>query len=80
MRTYRKIRISTKAQIRDFVNAASKCDFDVDVASEDRGHYIVDAKSVLGVLGLNFHAPLIVSYSGRNAAFEQFLQKTAVVA
>lgn len=60
------------SMVRDFVNAASKCDFDIDVASNYR--YYVDAKSILGVFGLDLSKPLTVSYSGYNPDFEAFLR------
>lgn len=38
------------AEVKDFVAAASKCEFDVDIAYN---RYIVDAKSIVGVLVLD---------------------------
>lgn len=55
--------------------AASKCEFDVDIAYN---RYIVDAKSIVGVLGLDFNQVLTVSYSGYDANFEQFMNRFAV--
>ena len=54
--------------MKDFVNAASKCDFDIDIAYN---RYAVDAKSIVGVFGLDFSQILTVSYSGHDADFEQ---------
>jgi phosphotransferase system HPr-like phosphotransfer protein len=59
----------------DFVAAASKCGFDVDISYN---RFIVDAKSIIGVLGLNFNQILTVSYDGYDAAFEEYLQKVAL--
>ena len=42
----RKIKM-TPAEVADFVNEASKCDFDIDISYN---HYVVDAKSILGVM------------------------------
>ena len=61
-------------QVKDFVSAATKCDFDVDVAYN---HLSVDAKSILGVFGLDFAHPLTVSYIGYNKDFENYLQAHA---
>ena len=36
--------------VKDFVNAANKYDFDVDLTS---GRYIVDAKSIMGIFSLD---------------------------
>ena len=61
----------TPAEVKDFVIAATRCDFDVDISYN---RIIVDAKSILGVLGLNFASPLKVSYSGFNQEFENYLE------
>jgi Phosphotransferase system, HPr-related proteins len=62
-------------EVKDFVNAASKCDFDIDIAYN---RYAVDAKSIVGVFGLDFSQILTVSYSGYDANFEQFMSRLAV--
>ena len=56
-------------QVQDFVNAATKCDFD---------RYVVDAKSILGVFGLDLSQILTVEYRGYNSDFENYLQKLAI--
>ncbi|WP_051656518.1 HPr family phosphocarrier protein [Butyrivibrio sp. AE3004] len=61
-------------QVKDFVSAASKCDFDVDISYN---HLTVDAKSLLGVFGMNFKFPLKVSYRGFNQEFENYLAEHA---
>lgn len=70
----RKIRL-TQDEAQNFVNAASKCDFDIDIAYN---RYIVDAKSFLGVYGLDFTQVLTVRYGGYNAEFEQVLKSCAI--
>ena len=70
----RKIKM-TPAEVQNFVNEASKCDFDIDISYN---HYIVDAKSIIGVLGLNFNQILTVAYNGYDADFERHLRKWAV--
>lgn len=40
-----KIRLNATADVREFVRAAEKCDFDVDIQYDST---IVDAKSILG--------------------------------
>ena len=64
----------TPDEVQHFVNVASKCDFDIDISYN---RYIVDAKSFLGVYGLDFHRPLKVSYNGYNSDFEELLQRLA---
>ena len=62
-------------EVKDFVSAATKCIFDVDISYNS---YIVDAKSIVGVLGLNFKQVLTVAYNGYDAEFEKYLKKFAV--
>ena len=64
----------TPNEVQQFVNAASKCDFDIDISYN---RYIVDAKSFLGVYGLDLHRPLKVSYNGYNSEFEELLKRYA---
>ncbi len=61
--------------VQHFVDVASKCDFDIDISYN---RYIVDAKSFLGVYGLNFDHPLKVSYDGYNEDLEEMLKQLAV--
>ena len=63
------------AQVKDFVDAATKCDFDVDIYYN---RYVVDAKSILGVFGLDLTQPLTVEYRGYNKNFETLLNAMAV--
>lgn len=62
-------------EVRDFVSAATKCIYDVDISYNS---FIVDAKSIIGVLGLNFNQVLTVAYNGYDAEFEQYLKQFAV--
>ncbi|MGI6668914.1 MAG: HPr family phosphocarrier protein [Acetivibrionales bacterium] len=51
------ITLKTINDIKDFVNIANKYDFDVDLVSE---RYVVDAKSIMGVISLDFNKPIRV--------------------
>lgn len=62
-------------EVKDFVAAATKCEYDIDISYNS---FIVDAKSIIGVLGLNFNQVLTVSYNGYDEAFEKYLKKFAV--
>lgn len=62
----------TQDEVQEFVNAASKCDFEIDICYN---RYVVDAKSFLGVYGLDFTKPLRVSYDGYNVRFEELLKR-----
>lgn len=74
MNMQRNIRLRMD-EVRDFVEAASKCDFDIDIFYNS---YIVDAKSILGVYGLDLTKTLTVRYNGYDPTFEKFLQNLAV--
>ena len=49
------IRLSTIADVRDFVNAITSYDGDVDLAS---GRYVVDGKSIMGIFSLDLLSPI----------------------
>ena len=63
------------ADVKEFVEVASKCEFDIDIAYN---RYTVDAKSILGVLGMDLSQMLTVTYEGYNEAFECFLASCAL--
>ena len=62
---------------REFVSAASECDFDIDVYFN---RIALDAKSLLGILSLDLRSILRVRYSGDNEGFNNVLNKYAVQA
>ena len=68
------------AMAHEFVKIASRCSFEIDVANRRRSSYAVDAKSLVGVMGLDFAEPISVSYRGLNEELEAFLAKYAVEA
>ena len=70
----RKIKLSVD-EVENFVKAACNCAFDIDISYN---RYVVDAKSFLGVYGLDFGVPLTVSYEGYNAQLEELLEKFAI--
>lgn len=61
--------------VRDFVKAATECDFDVDV---NYNRVLVDAKSILGVMSMDLNNVLTVKFYGEDSGFEDFLRKYAV--
>lgn len=61
--------------VQHFVDVTSRCNFDIDISYN---RYVVDAKSFLGVYGLDFRVPLTVSYEGYNAQLEELLEKYAI--
>lgn len=70
-----QIKLGATEDVRDFVNAAGKCDFDIDVFYN---RMIIDAKSILGVLSLDLTRVLTVQFGGQNNEFETVLRKYAV--
>lgn len=70
----RTIRL-TPDNVQHFVDVTSKCDFDIDISYN---RYVVDAKSFLGVYGLNFNHLLKVSYDGYDEGLEELLNQLAV--
>lgn len=67
-----QIKLNATTDVRDFVNAAEKCDFDIDVFYN---RMIIDAKSILGVLSLDLSQVLTVQFGGQNFEFENMLKK-----
>ena len=47
--TEKRVWFRNSEDVENFVNAAGQCDFDIDILSD---HIYIDAKSLLGVLGL----------------------------
>lgn len=69
-----KIKLQELNEVKEFVNAASTCDFDVDVFYN---RIVVDAKSILGVLSLDLTRELTVTCNGYNKSLESTLKKYA---
>ncbi len=65
----------TQDEVQHFVTVTSRCDFEIDISYN---RYVVDAKSFLGVYGLDFRKPLNVSYDGYNAELEEMLNRFAI--
>ena len=60
---------------QEFVSAASKCKFDIDVFYN---RIIIDAKSILGLLSLDLTKTLTVKCYGEDEDFNRVLSKYAV--
>lgn len=52
-----KVKISTINDVKKFVNAVAKYDFDVDLIS---GRYAIDAKSIMGIFSIDLSKELIM--------------------
>ena len=64
-----KIMLPGVAEAKEFVAAATKCDFDIDVYYN---RVTIDAKSILGVLSLDLTKALTVEFNGENVEFETY--------
>lgn len=64
------------SMVKEFISVTTQCDFDIDIAASNR--YFVDAKSIVGVLGLDMTRPLVLEYAGYNEALESFIRSNAV--
>lgn len=70
----KKIKLMTLEEAKEFVTAAMRCDFDVDVYYN---RVVIDAKSILGVLSLDLTRVLTVRMYGEDEVFEEFLETVA---
>ena len=70
----KKIQLQNVEDVKEFVSAAEKCEFDIDVKYN---HIIVDAKSFLSILAL-VRTTLCVTSRGYDSAFEKTVDKYAV--
>ena len=71
----KKIRLTDTEEVKDFVRAAGKCDFDIDVFYN---RAVIDAKSLLGMLYLGICKDLTIKYGEQNEMFENVVRKYAV--
>ena len=55
-----KLNLDTVAKVKNFVNVISKEEDDYDLLSEDK-HFVVDAKSIMGIFSLNLSKPVTLS-------------------
>ena len=69
------IKLADVEEVCDFVRDAGMCDFDIDISDQ---RMVIDAKSILGVMGLGIKKELTVKYGGEDLSFENVLNKYAV--
>lgn len=70
-----KIKLNEVKEVEEFVGAAEKCDFDIDVFYN---RVVIDAKSILGVLSMDLTKVLTVQCYGEDMNFSRTLKKFAV--
>jgi len=51
------ILLNSTNDVKNFVNAVTKYDFDIDLTS---GRYVVDAKSIMGIFSLDLSKPITI--------------------
>lgn len=72
----KKIQLKAFSDVKEFVKAAEKFEYDVDVFYN---RVVVDAKSILGVMSMDLTRPLTVKYHVEDQdCFEQTLNKFAM--
>lgn len=71
----RQIKLTAKEDVKEFVNEASKCDFDIDIFYN---RIVIDAKSILGVLSMDLTRILTVRCNGDDERFSRYLDKFAI--
>ena len=71
----RKIRLTDTEEVKDFVNAAGRCDFDIDACYNRE---VIDAKSLLGMLYLGICKDVVIKYYGQDEGFENVVRKYEV--
>ncbi|MDO5344814.1 MAG: HPr family phosphocarrier protein [Lachnospiraceae bacterium] len=71
----KKIKLKQFEDVKDFVRAAEKCDYDVDISYN---RIVIDAKSLMGVLSLDLTKELTVRYHEEDMHFTNILEKYAV--
>ena len=70
-----RIKLNATDDVKEFVTAAEKCDFDIDIFYN---RVVIDAKSILGILSMDLTNILTVQAYGKNKEFERTLKKFAV--
>ena len=70
----RQIRLTMANDLKEFMELATFSDYDIGVHTSD--HQIADAKSILGLMALNYDDPLLVVTE--DEAFLKKLNKWAV--
>ena len=73
--TVKVIRLSDLKDVEDFVRAAGDCDFDIDVKYN---RTLIDAKSLIGMIGLGLMKDIQVCYGGQNEKVERVVDKYRV--
>lgn len=71
----RQIKLNETADVKEFVNEAARCKFDIDIFYN---RIIIDAKSLLGILSMDLTQNLTVRCYGEDQRFNKVMDKFAV--
>lgn len=72
------IMLTSVKDAEEFVKKAARCDFNINV-SKSQFHYMVDGKSILGMMTILGRDSLDVFFDGESSEFTQMLEKFQVV-
>ena len=70
--TTHTIRLHNIAQVKDFVNQCSGCSFEITRSS---GQAVINAKSIMGLFGLDLNAPIVMRTEGEGEELAAFLKE-----
>ena len=70
--TTHTIRLHNIAQVKDFVNQCSGCSFEITLSS---GQAVINAKSIMGLFGLDLNAPIVLRTEGEGEELAAFLKE-----
>ena len=68
------VALNSVNQVKDFVDAASRCSCEIDVCS---GRYVVNAKSIMGLFSLDLSQPVEVEVLGTPEQAAAFREEVA---
>ena len=66
----KRIRLGNFTDVHEFVVVADSCDFDINIGYD---RIMIDAKSIVGVMGLDLGRDLTVEYDGNDSRLENYL-------
>ncbi|MBR5514672.1 MAG: HPr family phosphocarrier protein [Clostridia bacterium] len=59
------IKLSTIEDVRTLVDTATECNYDIELSS---GNYTIDAKSIMGIFGLDLSKPVTLTAFGEDTS------------
>jgi len=65
------VHVEGKDAVEEFVKLTGKFDFDIDILDPTR-HYVIDAKSIMGIFSLDLRKDLILGINLTGSAVDEF--------